>query len=406
MILPFKRTADFAIAAVIAVLVIAISPIGIWIATGRLDFSPRVTIPILTLDLFLLILLGAVLASGRVRRVFFHLLAWTIPLALLAAIEGGAAAIHLADRLMPLEDCSVLVHKYDWSPHAMEGRKAMIDGMLLHRPWQGDGIRINELGLRTALPSPKSPGEWRIAVTGGSAAWGWHMRDADTIPIQLQQILHLKGYPNLAVYNFAIESITIAEELAVLKRFRELYAIDQVVFYTGANDAWFSYWSPARGPPLRGATAFELIKVAGRLNTMLVGPSPSLIARLDNDVLPKLAQHNSLRGGVVAADQYCRMLRMRCDFILQPTLLTRNKPRGPEVAVTRSLNQVYPRYGEVIATTYRTTADTGLSVHDFSDLFADSAEPYFCDAVHVNEVGNRLAAERIAATIARDQGIK
>src|SRR5262249_50673966 len=133
--LPFRRTADFAVAAVIAVLAVAISPIGISIATGRLDFSLRVTILSLMFDVFLLILVGAVLASGRVRRVFFHLLAWTIPLALLAAIEGGAAAIHLADRLMPLEDCSVLVHKYDWSPHAMEGRKAMVDGMLLHRPW-------------------------------------------------------------------------------------------------------------------------------------------------------------------------------------------------------------------------------------------------------------------------------
>ncbi len=83
---------------------------------------------------------------------------------------------------------------------------------------------------------------------------------------------------------------------------------------------------------------------------------------------------------------------MRCDFILQPTLLTRDKPRGPELAVAHSLNNIYPRYGEMIATTYRTTADTGLSVHDFSDLFDGSAEPYFCDAVHVNEAGNRLAA--------------
>src|SRR5262249_33404423 len=200
-----------------------------------------------------------------------------------------------------------------------------------------------------------------------------------TIPVQLQQILQQKGRLNLAVYNFAIETIVIAQELAVLKRFRELYAIDQVVFYTGANDAWFSYPSPAARAEafLGAATAPELIKVAGRLNTMLVSPSPSLIVRLDNDVLPKLVQHNSLRDGVVAADQYCRMWRMRCDFILQPMLLTRNKPRGPEVAVARSLNHIYPRYGEMIAITYRTTVDTGLSVHDFSDLFDGSAEPYF-----------------------------
>jgi lysophospholipase L1-like esterase len=403
--LPFKRTADFAIAAVIAVLVVAISPIGLSLAIGRLDLSPRVTILSLTFDLFLLILIGAVIASGGVRRVLFHLLAWTIPLVLLAAIEAGAVAIRLADHLAPLEDMSVLANKNEWPPHLMSaGRKVTNDGLSLYRPWQGDGISINELGLRTALPSPKKPMEWRIAVTGGSAAWGWRMRDADTIPVQLQQILHRQGHSSLVVYNFAIDSIAIAEELAVLKRFRESYAIDQVVFYTGANDATDSYLSRAApqdrsAGPLRGATAFELIKVAARLNTMLVGASPSLIARLDNDVLPKLALHNSLRDGVIAADQYCRTLRMRCDFILQPMLLTRSKPRGAEVAVARTLNQLYPRYGEMIATMYRTTVDTGLSINDFSDLFDGSAEPYFFDAVHVNEAGNRLVAERIAATI-------
>ena len=133
--LPFKRTAELAITTVIAVLVVAISPIGLSLATGRLDLSPRVTILSLTFDLFLLILTGAVIASGRVRRVFFHLLAWTIPPVLLAAIEAGAVAIRLADRLAPLEDMSVLAHKNDWPPHLMSaGRKVMNDGLLLYRP--------------------------------------------------------------------------------------------------------------------------------------------------------------------------------------------------------------------------------------------------------------------------------
>jgi lysophospholipase L1-like esterase len=403
---PFKRAADFATAAVITVIIVAISPIGIRFGTGRLDLSPRVTILSLTFDLFLLIIAGAVLTSGRIRRSFFHFLAWTIPLALLAAIEGGAVAIRLADRLAPLEDMSVLANPGDWPPHLMSvGRKVMKDGLLLYRPWRGEGITINELGLRTAPPSPKNAGEWRIAVTGGSAAWGWRMRDADTIPVQLQQILHRQGHTNLAVYNFAIDAIAIAEELAVLKRFRELYAIDHVVFYTGANDATNSYLSHAVpedrfAGPLRGVNAFELIKVAGRLNSMLVGPSPSLLATLDNETLPKLAQHNSLRDGVIAADAYCRALKISCDFFLQPMLLTRKKPRGPEIMVAQTLNQVYPRYDKVIATMYRTTVNIGLSIHDRSDLFDDSAAPYFFDAVHVNEAGNRLAAENIAATIA------
>jgi lysophospholipase L1-like esterase len=402
----FKRAADFAIAAPIVIFAAAISPIGIRFWTGRLDLSPRVNIVSLTFDAFLLILAGAVLTSGRVRRVFFHLLACTIPLALLAAIEGGAVAVHLADRIAPLEDMSVLVNKRDWPPHLMSmGRKEVKDGLPLYRPWQGEGISINELGLRTAPPSPKKPGEWRIAVTGGSVAWGWRMRDADTIPVLLQQILHRQGHANFTVYNFAIDSITIAEELAVLKQLRKLYAIDHVVFFTGANDATDSYLTQAApkdrlAGPLGGVSAFELIKVAGRLNAVLLGPSPSLVDRLDNEVLPKLAQHNSLRDGVIAADEYCRAMSISCDFILQPMLPTRREPRGSEIRIARTLNQVYPRYAEVIATIYRSTVNTGLPIHNRSDLFNDSAEPYFFDAAHVNEAGNRIAAEGIAAAIA------
>lgn len=403
---PFKRAASFAIAAAIVVLAVAISPIGIRLATGRLDLSPRVTILSLAFVVFLLILAGAVVASGRARRGFLHLLAWTIPLVLLAAIEGGAVALRLADRIAPLEDMSVLADKRDWPPHFMSlGRKEMKEGLLLYRPWRGEGISINALGLRTALPSPKEPGEWRIAVTGGSAAWGWRMRDADTIPVRLQQALHRQGHTNVTVYNFAIDSMAIAEELAVLKRFRELYAIDHAVFYTGANDATDSYLGGAAprdrlAGPLGGANAFELIKVAGRLNAMLLGPSASLVAKLDNEVLPGLARHNSLRAGVVVADAYCRAAGIGCDFILQPMLPTRREPRGPEISVARTLEAVYPRYAEVIKTMYRAAVDTGLPVHDRSGLFDDSTQPYFFDAVHVNEAGNRLAAERIAATIA------
>ena len=403
---PFQRASRFAVAAAIAALAAAVSPLGIRFWTGRLDLSPRVTILSLACVAFLLILAGAVVASGRARRVFFHLLAWTIPLALLVAIEGGAVALRLADRIAPLEDMSVLADDSEWPPHLMSlGRKEMKDGLLLYRPWRGEGISINALGLRTALPSPKQPGEWRIAVTGGSAAWGWRMRDADTIPVRLQQALHRQGHANLTVYNFAIDSMAIADELAVLRRFRELYAIDHVVFYTGANDATDSYLggaAPRDRPagPLGGANAFELIKVAGRLGAVLLGPSPGLVARLDDEVLPRLARHNSLRDGVIAADAYCRSAGIGCDFILQPMLPTRREPRGPEIRVARTLAEVYPRYAEVIRTMYRSAVDTGLPAHDRSGLFDDSAQPYFFDAVHVNAAGNRLAAERIAATIA------
>jgi lysophospholipase L1-like esterase len=401
-----KKAADFALAAGIVALSIAISPIGIRVATGLLDLSPRVTAVSLTFVVFLLILAGAVLAKGRARHALFYLLVWSFPLALLAAVEVSAIAIHLADRIAPIEDLSILADKNHWPAHLMSlGRKVTTDELPLYRPWQGDGISINQLGLRTSLPSPKKPGEWRVAVTGGSTVFGWRVLDADTIPVQLQKALRRQGHSNVTVYNFGIDAITITEELLLLKRFQEPYAIDHVIFYTGANETtnnYLSYAAPQErfAGPFNGINAFELIKVVSRLMAKLADPSPSLLARLDNEVLPGLARQNSLRNGLIEADAYCRALTIRCDFILQPVLLRRKQPRGPEIPLARTLAHVYPRYGETFATMYRSALNTGLPILDWSDLFDRSADPYFFDAAHVNEAGNRLAAERIAAIIA------
>ncbi len=400
------RKGEFAVGAVIVALALAVSPIGIRLATGLLDLSPRIRALSLTFDVFLLILAGAILTTGRARHVLFHLLAWSFPFAVLAAAEVGAIAVHLADRIAPIEDLSVLADKRPWPTHLMSlERKVTTDELPLYRPWQGDGISINALGLRTAPPSPKQAGEWRIAVTGSSAVFGWRVRDADTIPVQLQDVLHRQGHSNVTVYNFGIDAITITEELLLLKQFQQRYAIDQIIFYTGANETTQGYQNAAApqgsyGAIFSGITAFELIKVADRLKTKLLDPAPSVLARLDNEVLPRFAQRNSLRDGLIEADVYCRAVTIRCDFILQPVLLLRSEPRGPEIPLARTLTRVYPRYGAAFATVYRSALNTGLPIRDGSGLFDRSAEPYFFDAVHVNEAGNRFAAGRIAEMVA------
>jgi len=401
-----RRKADLAIAAAIVAVAVIISSIGIRLVTGRLDLSPRTTVLSLAFVLFLLILAGAVLTWGRARLAAFHLLAWTFPFVLLAAIELGAAELNLADRIAPLDDLSILADKDRWPPHLMSaGRQVEKDGVRLYRPWRGGGITINELGLRTAVPSPKNAGEWRIAVSGGSAAWGWRVLDADTIPVQMQQILRKRGYSNVTVYNFAIDNIAIAQELSVLKRFREAYSIDHVVFYTGANDATDSYMSEAVPQDrfaglLNGATDFELIKVAGRVNVKLFETPSDLLARLDNEVLPELARHNSLKDGLASANQWCRARTIRCDVVLQPMLLTRNEPRGPEIRVAQTLKQIYPRYRELVELVYRSTLTTGLPIHDRRDLFDQSVDPYFFDAVHINQAGNKFVAEQMIEIVA------
>ena len=71
--MPQRRTGDFAVAAAIAAFVGAISLIGIRLSADGLDLGPRFNAPILTIDVVLLILAAAIVASGRLRRLFFQL---------------------------------------------------------------------------------------------------------------------------------------------------------------------------------------------------------------------------------------------------------------------------------------------------------------------------------------------
>jgi hypothetical protein len=403
-----SRATDIGIGIGLACIALAVSPLGLRTATGRLDFNLRIEVLSLTLTVFLLIWSGAFVSYGRARRAFFYLIAWSFPLALLAAIEAGAVAVRLSDWIAPTEDKSILNEKgYSSPPYLMSaGRFTRRDGVLLYKPWRGNGIVINEDGLRTKSPIPKRLSEWRVAMTGGSAVWGAYVRDVDTIPVQLQQLLDRRGYSNISVYNFGIEGAEIASELALLRRFRELYSIDQVIFYTGGNDATQSYLQ-AMTPPgthapslLSGADPFELMKVIRALQAKFIKPSAEFLAHIDAEVLPKLRQNNSLIIGMAEARTYCQQQRLQCEFVLQPMLLLRKNPVGPEIALAKSLEQLEPRWDVALEMIYQAARNSGADVHDFSNVFDGSTQPLFIDAIHVNGPANRIIAEHLATIAA------
>jgi hypothetical protein len=394
----------FVFAVGVAALAVVISPWAIEWVTGRVELSFRVQALSLAFDVFLVVLAGALLARGRFRELFFHLMFWAFPLALLAAMEVAAISIGLADRIAPTEDLSLLDHKGQWPADLMSAasRAPEVDGVMLYRPWQGEGVSINQLGLRTQPPTAKAPGEQRIAITGGSAAWGWRVRDADTISVRVQQALRRSG-ANVTVYNFGLEAQTIAQELMLLKRFRDIYAIDQVLFYTGANNVVFDYLgtSASQGAAFASeTTGFELVKAARRL--LWSRPSAADLAGLDDDMLPRLLRDNSLREGIIAADTYCSAAGLQCDFALQPLLFMRKPRVGPEVRVADTLERLYPRLRTLAEQMYRDARAAGPDgrVHDLSEVFDRAAEPVFVDVVHVNESGNRIVADAVASILA------
>jgi len=400
------RLIEYGVAFALACAAAAVSPRGIALAAGRADLSFRVTTISMAFALFLLILAIAAATQGRLRRASFYAAALAFPFVLLAGLEAGAVSLRLADVVAPLEDTSALANQDPWPKHLLSESSYYTtpEGFVLYRPWQNGHITFNALGLRTAMPSPKKPGEWRVAISGGSAAWGWRVIDNDTIAVVLQDILRKGGHDAVTVYNFGIGGATLKRELELVEHFRAAYDLDQVLFYTGANDVFSAYIGGTNdryGPWVGTTVSFELIKTLVRLQAVSTPPAASTLQWLDEAVLPAALRNNTLRTDIAAADAYCRGAKLVCDFALQPMMFDRPAHPGAEARMAETLGRIYPRMDVLARQMYRDAVASGPAgrVFDLSDTFTRATQPLFLDTVHLNEAGNRIVAERLAPIV-------
>jgi lysophospholipase L1-like esterase len=348
------------------------------------------------------------------RRFLPYLGAIIISIACLAGAEWLASAIHLGDRIALLEDMSTVQRGHRWGssqPHMLRTP----EGFLLYKPWSGDGVTINELGLRTSPPTPKAAGEYRVALTGGSVVWGYLLADDDTIPTRLQTKIKESGRTDVTVYNFGVEGATIQHELALLKKFRDIYQIDHVIFYTGVNDIFNDYFHAdgQLGQPRRpenfltglykAAKKLELYKVAEKIGYSWFPPPRDRIQKLD-DLIAHINERSGLVTGIKAARQYCQQTGLQCDFVLQPFLFTRSPLTGSEAKLASSNLAAYPKLDQVVASTYRAASNLFPFVHDFSASLSGGNEQVFFDSVHFNEVGIAAVAKTLLPLVLTNDG--
>jgi lysophospholipase L1-like esterase len=397
-----NRVLDYLVAALLGAIAFAFSPLAQILTKGYAGLNLRAVVMTLALDVFLLVWIGVILTQGRWRRFFFHLMVWTLPLVLLAGLETLARSVRLPEQILPIADDSVLRGNGRTLDYFLgDTRTVPADpGWRLYRPRNADGIYINELGLRTATPTAKSAGEWRVAISGGSTVWGWRVLDADTIPENIQRLLPQKAR-KITVYNFGIEGATLEAELLTLKRFREIYALDQVLFYTGSNDVLKSYWETTTGGRSEFdnfiASGFELAKAARRVNALLEGVNATVLARFESDKVPGILQDNPLRRGVVAAEDYCRSAELDCVFVFQPTLVTRKNHPAGEARLAKTYDILFPGMAMLTRQMYRDAMSVGPDdrMYDLTGVFDNRASAFFTDHIHVNEDGNRVIAEAL-----------
>jgi len=403
-----NRVVDYVAAALLAALALAVSPIGLMVTKGDAGLTTRGITMTLALDAFLISWIGMIVTQGRYRRFFFHLLVWTFPLLLFDGLELLVRATHVAERVMPVADESGLRNRGHLPGYFLDEHRSMAvtPGWRLYRPWNREGIFVNDLGLRTAAPTAKSAGEWRVAISGGSTVWGWRVLDADTIPAIMQGLLQ-HAPRKITVYNFGIEGATLEAELLTLQRFRETYALDEVLFYTGSNDV-LKYYKTMPGGWRKFdeffSSRFELEKTARALYAATRGVDASELARFNSETMPSILQDNTLRRDIIAAERYCHDAELECLFALQPTLLTRRNHPGGEAGLTKTYEYLFPGMAMLTNEIYRDAmaAATDARIHDLTQMFDAQPKQFFTDHIHLTEDGNRAVAEALAPLLLKN----
>lgn len=108
----------------------------------------------------------------------------------------------------------------------------------LHRRFADSG-GYNIWGYRGAVVGRKQPGERRLAMLGGSVAFGFGVRSDETIPHYLQQRLNAAGGPPVTVVNLGWNSEG-AYSLPFTLEDYEYLDYDAAIFYSGYNDLVFN----------------------------------------------------------------------------------------------------------------------------------------------------------------------
>lgn len=111
-----------------------------------------------------------------------------------------------------------------------------LDPYLSHhdRPFTSDHVNVSStFHRRTVQNPPPRPGARRVFVFGGSTAWGYGVRDADTIPSRLQALLG----PDYDVQNMSGLAWQSTQEIHhLLELLARGERPDLVVFYDGFNE--------------------------------------------------------------------------------------------------------------------------------------------------------------------------
>lgn len=271
-------------------------------------------------------------------------------------------------------------------------------------PFESEFTHVDEQGDRTHPGVPEAPAA-HVRFFGGSTIWGKGVADADTIPGQFN-----RRHPDVAAHNHGESGFVSRQELArMVNLVNQDAPMDLVIFYDGCNDAY----TLCRGDVSLNGHSREN-KIAAQLR-----PGSFVVEDLAGS-LREVIQFLLIRAGITKdAPSLCQQDPAYADQVAQTIVnnwriarTLANEAGADFLAILQPLSPVGSPNIDYFSDGYRESsrindyravyplvqqrirdADADW-MHDFTDAF-DRDEYIYIDNCHVNELGNRIIAERV-----------
>lgn len=302
---------------------------------------------------------------------------------------------------------------------AAQGDFPSLGDIALQRPHKSDLYTVNPDGFRTRDFSAKSPGEFRIAVLGGSTAFGILNADQNTIPEILERRLRQEFGQNISVWNMGVPGVISSEELTILNYAQDRIAPDLVIVYHGGNDFGRAYG------PIRGREDESLVlrdTVQNRVYAFLEELGTVALIRLATSVLlapdgpdpadPVIDSRitdaaNRFNATMAAFDRFCSTHDILCRYYLQPIVQTREPRTLFEKKVVAERRWRFPDYGKLYRLYLdRIAAKPAVEHVDITDVLDGASGQQFLDVIHTTTRANETIADAIVRSLIQDPAVR
>tara|TARA_B000000460_G_scaffold17318_1_gene11629 strand:+ start:1664 stop:2755 length:1092 start_codon:yes stop_codon:yes gene_type:complete len=332
---------------------------------------------------------------------------------LLAAVEGSARAYEYvgqdcnlakAETLSNIDFFSKLQICYDQQNIVYS--YTPVDSIVPNQHFKT--VNINNDGFRgPEIKSEKSNDDFRIIVIGGSTVFGSGLSNDDqTIPFELYKKFNEK-YANVEVINAGISSITSFEEVYHIKHKLVHLDPDMIIVYDGVNDIFYRVIDDPE--IIESTDEFQLKDFQKYLRSPVVFYRHILLPILHFDVLgsPSTDKPTALYDEQVSNNiaqswerriaEFCQVARehqFESVVVIQPSLSHGIKPLSDYERSIQLENIHRERTFEKLIQKGKGLNECSL-VLDFSDVFENTNAGVYIDQVHVNNLGNKIIAEKI-----------